>query len=63
MPTLADRLDNIGYQKPLLPKPLSVTAARFYLGSACDKCIEVIDKRSLNKLRSEVIKDCSSEER
>jgi len=63
MPTLADRLDNIGYQKPVLPKPLSVTAARFYLGNACDKCIEVIDKRSLNKLRSEVIKECSSEDR
>jgi hypothetical protein len=47
----------------LLPKPVPVTAARFYLGSACDKCIEVIDKRSLNKLRSEVIKDSSSEDR
>jgi hypothetical protein len=63
MPSLADRLDNIGYQEPLLPKPMSVTAARFYLGSACDTCIEVIDKRSLNKLRSEVIKDFSSEDR
>ncbi len=63
MPSLMDRLDNIGYQKTLLPKPLSVTAARFYLGSACDTCIEVIDKRSLNKLRSEVIKDFSSEDR
>jgi len=63
MPSLMDRLDNIGYQKALLPKPLSVTAARFYLGSACDTCIEVIDKRSLNKLRSEVIKDVSSEDR
>ena len=57
-----ERLDNIGHQKPLLPKPLSVTAARFYLGSACDTCIELIDKRSLDKLRSEVIKDCSSKE-
>ena len=63
MPSLAERLDNIGYQKTLLPKPLPVTAARFYLGSACDKCIEVIDKRSLNKLRSEVIKDSSLEDR
>ena len=62
MPSLLERLDNIGHQKPLLPKPLSVTAARFYLGSACDTCIELIDKRSLDKLRSEVIKDCSSEE-
>ena len=62
MPSLLERLDNIGHQKPLLPKPLSVTAARFYLGSACDTCIELIDKRSLDKLRSEVIKDCSSKE-
>jgi len=62
MPSLADRLDNIGYQKPLLPKPLSVSAARFYLGSACDTCIEVMDKRSMSKLRSEVIKDVSSED-
>lgn len=61
MPSLTDRLDNIGYQKYVQPKPLSVTAARFYLGSACDTCIDVIDKRSLNKLRSEVIKDISSE--
>ena len=63
MPPLTDRLDNIGYQEPLLPKPLPVTAARFYLGSACDTCIEVIDKRSLSKLRSEVIKDSGSEDR
>ena len=63
MPPLADRLNHIGYQKPLLPKPLSVTAAQFYLGSACNTCIEIIDKRSLNKLRSEVIKDFSSEDR
>lgn len=61
MPSFTDRLDNIGYQKTVQPKPISVTAARFYLGSACDTCIDVIDKRSLNKLRSEVIKDISSE--
>ena len=63
MPPLTDRLENIGYQEPLLPKPLPVTAARFYLGNACDTCIEVIDKRSLSKLRSEVIKDFGSEDR
>ncbi|MGI9320616.1 MAG: hypothetical protein ACR2O5_04325 [Thiogranum sp.] len=63
MPRLLDRLDNIGYQEPLLPKPLSVSAARFYLGSACDTCMEVIDKRSVSKLRSEVIKDFGSEDR
>ena len=63
MPPLLDRLDNIGYQEPLLPKPMSVTAAQFYLGSACDTCMEVIDKRSVSKLRSEVIKDIGSEDR
>ena len=63
MPTLSERLQHIGHQKALLPKPLTVTAARFYLGSACDACIDVIDKRSLDKLRSEVIKDFSSDDR
>jgi hypothetical protein len=63
VPPLADRLDNIGHERPLLPKPLSVTAASYYLGSAADKCIEVIDKRSLSKLRSEVIRDLRSEDR
>ena len=63
MPSLADRLENIGYHNLVPPKPLSVSAARYYLGSACDACIEVIDKHSLNKLRSEVIKDISSEDR
>ncbi|HED18456.1 MAG TPA: hypothetical protein ENI74_03020 [Gammaproteobacteria bacterium] len=60
MPSLADRLENIGHQKPLLPKPLPVTAARFYLGGAYDRCIEVIDKRSVQKVRSKVIKAFSS---
>ena len=63
IPPLMDRLENIGYQKPVPPKPSSVPAARYYLGSACDACIEVIDKHSLNKLRSEIIKDFSSEDR
>lgn len=61
MPALADRLDNIGHRKPLLPKTLPVTAARFYLGGACDKCIEVVDRRSLKKVRSKVIKECGSD--
>jgi hypothetical protein len=56
IPSLADRLENIGHQKPLLPRPLPVTAARFYLGGAYDRCIEVIDKRSVQKVRSKVIK-------
>lgn len=56
VPSLADRLENIGHRKPLLPKPLPVTAARFYLGGAYDRCIEVIDKRSVEKVRSKVIK-------
>jgi len=59
-PSLADRLENIGHLKPLLPKPLPVTAARFYLGSAYDRCIEVIDKRSVQKVRSKVIKAFST---
>jgi hypothetical protein len=63
VPSLLERLEQIGHKKPLMPKPLAVTAARFYLGSACDTCIDVIDKRSLDKLRSEVIKDFSSEDR
>lgn len=56
VPALADRLENIGHRKPLLPKPLPVTAARFYLGGAYERCIEVIDKRSVQKVRSKVIK-------
>ncbi len=56
MPSLAERLENIGHRKPMLPKPLPVTAARFYLGGAYDRCIEVIDKRSVQKVRSKVIK-------
>jgi len=59
-PSLADRLENIGHRKPLLPKPLPVTAARFYLGGAYDRCIEVIDKRSVQKVRSKVIKAFST---
>ncbi|HHH43404.1 MAG TPA: hypothetical protein ENK49_04630 [Gammaproteobacteria bacterium] len=56
IPPLAERLENIGHRKPLLPRPMSVTAARFYLGGAFDRCIEVIDKRAAQKVRSKVIK-------
>ncbi len=60
MPLLRERLESICNQKIVPPSPLSVTAARFYLGNACDQCIAIVDKRSLDKLRSEVIKDCSA---
>jgi hypothetical protein len=61
IPSLSERLDNIGHRKPLLPESVSVTAARFYLGGACDKCIEIVDRRALRKLRSRVIRECSAE--
>jgi hypothetical protein len=59
LPGLAERLDNIGHRKPIVPEPLSISAAQFYLGGACGKCIEVIDKRSLKKVRTKVISECS----
>ena len=63
MPGLAQRLDVIGHHKPLLPKALSVTAARFYLGGACDACIELVDRRAQKKVRSKVIRECCAEAR
>ncbi|MGD2076330.1 MAG: hypothetical protein PVI91_00095 [Gammaproteobacteria bacterium] len=54
LPSLAERLDNIGHQTPSLPEPLSITAARFYLGGALSYCIEVVDRRTVQKLRGEV---------
>jgi len=63
MPALSERLDHIGYRKPLLPKALAVTAARFYLGGACDACIELVDGRAQRKVRSKVIRECSAEAR
>ena len=62
-PSLTERLYNIGHDSPSPPKSLSVTAASYYLGSATDKCVAIIDKRSLSKLRSEVIRDVGSEDR
>jgi hypothetical protein len=56
MPSLTERLDNIGHRKPLQPKPMAVSAAQFYLGNACDSCIKVIDKRTCQKVRAKVIK-------
>jgi hypothetical protein len=55
MPSLTERLDNVGHRKPLAPKPMSVSAAQFYLGNACEQCIKVIDKRSCQKVREKVI--------
>ena len=55
VPALNERLESIGHRKPLLPKPVMVTAARFYLGGAYDRCIAVIDKRAMQKVRSKVI--------
>jgi hypothetical protein len=63
MPGLSERLEYIGHRRPLLPKPLSVTAARFYLGGACESCIELVDRRAQRKLRSKVIRECGAEAR
>lgn len=62
-PGLVERLDCIGHRKPLLPKALSVSAARFYLGGACDACIELVDRRAQRKLRTKVIRECGAEAR
>lgn len=53
-PSLAERLDNIGHQSPTLPEPLSITAGRFYLGGALKYCIEIVDRRTVQKLRGTV---------
>ena len=63
MPGLAERLEHIGHRKPLLPKPLSVTAGRFYLGGAYDGCIDLVDRRAQKKVRSKVIRECGAETR
>lgn len=55
MPSLIERLDNLGHRKPLPLKPMSVSAAQFYLGNAGEQCIKVIDKRSCQKVRGKVI--------
>lgn len=56
MPSLTERLANMGHRKPLPLKPMSVSAAQFYLGNAYEQCIEMIDKRSCKKIRAKVIK-------
>jgi hypothetical protein len=60
MPSLARRLENMGHRKALMPKPLSVNAARFYLGGAGRQCLEMIDKRSSQKVRKRVIREASA---
>lgn len=62
-PSLSERLDNIGHRKPLPPKPMTVSAAQFYLGNACEQCIKVIDKRSSQKVRAKVIKQANQKGR
>lgn len=56
VPSLHERLENMGHRKPLPPKPVSVSAAQFYLGNACEQCIRAIDKRSRDKVREKVIR-------
>jgi hypothetical protein len=60
MPSLAERLTNMGRQKALPPKPLAVSAAQFYLGGNWEHCIEMMDKRSSKKLRRRVIRDAGA---
>lgn len=59
MPSLSERLENMGHRKPLPLKPMSVSAAQFYLGNACEQCIKVVDKRTSHKVRAEVIKQAT----
>ena len=59
MPSLSERLDNIGHRKPLPLKPMAVSAAQFYLGAACAQCIKLIDKRASQKVRSTVIEQAN----
>jgi Zn-dependent protease with chaperone function len=55
MPSLNERLENLGHRKPLPLKTMTVSAAQFYLGNACEQCIKLIDKRSCQKVREKVI--------
>jgi hypothetical protein len=58
-PSLSERLNNMGQRKPLPPKPMPTSAAQFYLGSACEQTIELVDKRSCKKIRAKVIKQAN----
>lgn len=55
MPSLNERLENLAHRKPLPLKPMTVSAAQFYLGNAYEQCIKLIDKRSCQKVREKVI--------
>ncbi len=59
MPSLSERLDNMGHRKPLPLKPMAVSAARFYLGNACESCLQLVDKRSCRKVRAKVIRQAN----
>lgn len=61
MPSLTERLSNMGHRRPLPLKPLAVSAAEFYLGNACEQCIKLIDKRSCNKIRAKVIEHANQQ--
>lgn len=63
MPSLSERLTNMGHRKPLPPKPMPVSAAQFYLGNACEPCIKLIDKRSSQKVRAQVIQQANRNSR
>ena len=56
VPSLSERLNNMGQRKPLPPKPMAVSAAQYYLGDACEQSIAMIDKRASQKVRAKVIK-------
>lgn len=62
-PSLSERLDNIGHRRPLPLKTLSVSAAQFYLGSACEQCIKLLDKRARQKIRAKVIRHANKSSR
>jgi len=54
-PCLSERLDNMGHRKPQPLQTLSISAAQFYLGNACEHCIKLIDKHARKKIRAKVI--------
>jgi hypothetical protein len=63
MPSLSERLDNMGHRKALPLKPMPVSAAQFYLGKACEQYIQLMDKRSCEKIRAKVIKQANQKRR
>jgi hypothetical protein len=55
VPSLPQRLENMGHRQPLRPKPLAVSAAQFYLGTAWEQYVRLVDKRSCEKVRARLI--------